>query len=327
MKEIIVDQLNLTLHPVLVEVRNRNDFMHSRLFLSKRIFPMWLPVTVKNKYTLPRIDDVFDQLQGESYFYKINLRSSYHQLKENKDEIPKTALRTRYGHYEFLVMSFGLTNAHATFMDLMNKLKSVAFLGHIVSSKGIEVEPKKTDVVKSYPRPLSPLDIRSFLGLAGYYKRWLELLKDYDMSVLYHPGKANVVVDALSQLSMGSVSNVENGKEKLVRDVHRLARLGVWLVDSIKGDAMVHNGSESSLVPDVEVKQGADSIARYFIHPGATKICCDLQEVYWWNRMKKDVAKFVAKYPNCQQVKVEHQKLGGFEYGLHYWFTPHPAAT
>ncbi|GJT36415.1 putative reverse transcriptase domain-containing protein [Tanacetum coccineum] len=117
-------------------------------------------LTVKNRYPLPRIDDLFDQLQGSSVYSKIDLRSDYHQLRVCDEENPKRAFRIRYGHYEFQVMPFGLTNAPAVFMDLMNRLlkkeelyakfskckfwlSKVQFLGHVIDSEGIHVDPAK----------------------------------------------------------------------------------------------------------------------------------------------------------------------------------------
>jgi hypothetical protein len=184
-------------------------------------------VTVKNKYPLPRIDDLFDQLWGACVFSKIDLRSGYHQLKVRECDIPKNAFVSRYGLYEFTVMSFGLTNAPAYFMYTMNKvfmeyldmfvvvliddilvysmneeeheghlrlvlqklrdhklyaklskcefwLKQVAFLGHIISRWGISVDPSKVQDVLSWKTPTSVSDIQSFLGLAGYYRRFIE---------------------------------------------------------------------------------------------------------------------------------------------------------
>ncbi|GJT21100.1 putative reverse transcriptase domain-containing protein [Tanacetum coccineum] len=124
---------------------------------------------MKNRYPLPRIDDLFDQLQGSSVYLKIDLRSGYHQLRVREEDIPKTAFRTRYGHYEFQVMPFGLTNAPAVFMDLMNR-----FLGHVIDSEGIHVDPAKIESIKDWTSPKSPTEIRQFLGLAGYYRRFIE---------------------------------------------------------------------------------------------------------------------------------------------------------
>ncbi|RVW66053.1 RNA-directed DNA polymerase-like [Vitis vinifera] len=118
-------------------------------------------VTVRNKYPLPRIDDLFDQLQGACVFSKIDLRSSYHQLRIRSEDVPKTAFQTRYGHYEFLVMPFGLTNAPTAFIDLMNR-------------DDIFVDLGKVDVVSSWRKPNAVIEIRSFLGLAGYYRRFIE---------------------------------------------------------------------------------------------------------------------------------------------------------
>nr|GFC13811.1 DNA/RNA polymerases superfamily protein [Tanacetum cinerariifolium] len=136
-------------------------------------------ITIHNRYPLPRIDDLFDQLQDAMHFSKIDLRPGYHQLRVKEQDISKTAFRTRYGHYEFLVMPFGLTNAPTVFMDLINRvfyefLDNVAFLGHIVSAEGITMDPAKVEAITKWPRPTSVTEVRSFLGLAGYYRRFVE---------------------------------------------------------------------------------------------------------------------------------------------------------
>ncbi|GJX67426.1 putative reverse transcriptase domain-containing protein [Tanacetum coccineum] len=184
-------------------------------------------LTVKNHYPLPRIDDLFDQLQGSSVYTKIDLRSGYHQLRVRDEDIPKTAFRTRYRHYEFQVMPFGLTNAPAVFMDLMNRvckpyldkfvivniddlliyscneeehanhlrmilellkkkklyakfskcdfwIHIVQFLGYLIDSQGLHVDPAKIEAVKNWTSPTTPTEICQFLGLAGYYRRFIK---------------------------------------------------------------------------------------------------------------------------------------------------------
>ncbi|GJW58417.1 putative reverse transcriptase domain-containing protein, partial [Tanacetum coccineum] len=119
-------------------------------------------LTIKNRYPLPRIDDLFNQLQGSQYFSKIDLRSGYHQLRVHEDDISKTSFQTRYVHFEFTVIPFGLTNAPMVFMDLMNRLREVQFLGYVINDDGIHIDPS------------TPTEVHLFLGLAGYYRRFIE---------------------------------------------------------------------------------------------------------------------------------------------------------
>jgi hypothetical protein len=205
------------------------------LFVEKKDGTQWTcvdyrslnEVTTKNKYPLPRIEDLFDQMKGASIFSKIDLRSGYHQLKIWESDIPKTAFRTRYGLYEHTVMSFGLTNAPAYFMYLMNKvfmeyldrfiivfiddilifskmmeeheehlrlvleklrsnqlyakfskcefwLTEVAFLGHVISAGGVSVDPSKVKDVLNWMPSTTISEIWSFLGLVGYYRRFIK---------------------------------------------------------------------------------------------------------------------------------------------------------
>nr|GEX37844.1 putative reverse transcriptase domain-containing protein [Tanacetum cinerariifolium] len=193
-------------------------------------------LTIKNRYPLLRIDDLFDQLQGSSVYSKIDLRSGYHQLYIREKDILITAFMTRYGHYEFQVMPFGLTNEPAVFMDLIKRvcrpfldkfvivfiddiliysknkeeheehlriilellqkeklyakfskcefwLDSMKFLGYVINSQGVHVDPAKVEVIKSWTAPKSPTEVRQFLGLAGYYRRRIRrFCRDCDAS-------------------------------------------------------------------------------------------------------------------------------------------------
>ncbi|GKA33234.1 putative reverse transcriptase domain-containing protein [Tanacetum coccineum] len=166
-------------------------------------------LAVKNRYPLSRIDDLFDQLQGSKVYYKIDLRSGYHQLRVREEDIPKTAFRTRYGHYEFQVMPFGLTNAPTVFMDLMNRVCKPYLDKFMIYSKSeeehakhlksilellkkeelyakfskcefwllkvqflIHVDPAKIESIKDWASLKTPTEIRQFFGLAGYYRRF-----------------------------------------------------------------------------------------------------------------------------------------------------------
>jgi hypothetical protein len=183
-------------------------------------------VTIKNKYPLPQIDILFDQLIGAPVFSKIDLRSGYHQIRIRSEDIPKIAFTMWYGLFEYLVMSFGLTNAPAHFTYLMNSvfmleldkfvvvfiddiliyskneenharhlrivltrlrehqlyakfskcafwLEEIQFLGHILSTKGIAVDPSKVKDILEWKPPTTVHQVRSFLGLAGYYRRFI----------------------------------------------------------------------------------------------------------------------------------------------------------
>jgi hypothetical protein len=481
-------------------------------------------------------------------FSKIDLRSSYHQIKIRASDIPKTAFSTRYGLYEFLVMSFGLTNAPAYFMYLMNSifmpeldkfvvvfindilvyskneeeharhlhvvlqrlrehhlyaklskcdfwLKEIKFLGHTISQAGIAVDPDKVQEVMNWKPPMTVHQIRSFLGLAGYYRRfipdfsrivklitellkkeakfvwgqkcedafhalrqhlttspvlaqpdsskpfhvycdasgtglgcvlmqdnrviayasralrpheqnypshdlelavvvhalkmwrhylmgthyniftdhkslkyiftqadlnmrqrrWLELIKDYDLEVHYHPGKANVVVDALSQklqcncvvmdsrintlcdeLSKMQIEVIPSGAlshisvEPALQDQIIMAQLSDKGVQIIKEN--LHQKTEKYkcfrqdgkgilwfesrlVVPkskDLKKKILDEAhLSKFSMHPGSTKMYHDLKPLYWWTRMKREIAQYVSECDTCQRIKASHLKSAG----------------
>ncbi|GJS36123.1 putative nucleotidyltransferase, ribonuclease H [Tanacetum coccineum] len=424
-------------------------------------------LTIKNRYPLPRIDDLFDQIQGSSVYSKIDLRSSYHQLRVREEDIPKTAFRTRYGHYEFQVMPFGLTNAPAVFMDLMNRvckpyldkfvivfiddiliysrdkeehanhlriilellrkeklyakfskcdfwIHIVQFLGHLIDSQGLHVDPAKIEAVKNWTSPTTPTEVRQFLGLASYYRRfieapilalpegndnfvvycdaslqglgavlmqrekviayasrqlkpheenytthdlklgaftlsqkpptkssvqkelnmrqrrWLELLADYDCEICYHPGKANVVADALSRKKRTKPLRVR----ALILTVHPKlpsqileAQNEALKEENVKNENLRGMDKSFEIRPDgtrcitnrswLPLFGGLRDLimheshkSKYSIHPGSDKMYHDLKN-YWWPNMKAIIAEYVSKCLTCSRVKAECQKPSG----------------
>ncbi|GKC43600.1 putative reverse transcriptase domain-containing protein [Tanacetum coccineum] len=377
-------------------------------------------LTVKNRYPLPIIDDLFDQLQGSSVYSKIDLRSGYHQLRVCEEDISKTAFRTRYGHYEFQVMSFGLTNAPAVFMDLMNRvckpyldkfiivfiddvmiysktkqeheehlklilellkkeelyakfskcefwIPKVQFLNHVIDSKGIRVDPTKIESIKEWASPNAPilalpegaenfivycdashkglgavlmqnekviayasrklkiheknymthdLDLQHILDqkeLNMRQRRWLELLSDYDCEIRYHPGKVNVVADALSRK--------ERIKPLQAKDVGGMLIENLIESDNPKKEKFKPRSDETLCLNNISwlpcygdlrtLIMHESHKSKYSIHPGFDKMYQDMKKLYWWPNMKADIATYVSKCLTRLKVKAEHQKPSG----------------
>ncbi|GJV21543.1 putative reverse transcriptase domain-containing protein, partial [Tanacetum coccineum] len=390
-------------------------------------------LTVKNRYPLSRIDDLFDQLQGSNIYSKIDLRSGYHQLRVREQDIPKTAFRTRYGHYEFQVMPFGLTNAPAdkkeheehlkAILELLKKEKlyakfskcefwipKVQFLGHVIDSRGIHVDPAKIESIKDWaylrhrrrsanfyaPILALPEGSKDFvvycdashkglgvvlmqrekviayasrqlkiheknytthdlelgsvvfaLKIWRHYlygtkctvftdhkslqhildqkelnmrqRRWLELLSDYDCDIRYHPGKANVVADALSRKERIEPLRVRALVMTIGLDLPK--QILKAQIEALKPENLEKEdvgGMIRKDIPKEKLEPRADGTlclngrswlpcygdlrsvvmheshkSKYSIHPGSEKMYQDMKKLYWWPNMKADIATYV----------------------------------
>ncbi|GJZ41891.1 putative reverse transcriptase domain-containing protein [Tanacetum coccineum] len=379
--------------------------------------------TVKNRYPLPRIDDLFDQLQGSSVYSKIDPRSGYHQFRIKEEDIPIIAFRTRYDHFEFQVMPFGLINAPAVFMNLMNLVCKpyldkfvIVFIDDIlVYSKDKEEHGKHLKIIlellkkerlygkftkyKKYEwgkeedeafqllkqKLCTDLSVIAYasrqletheenytthdlelgavvfaLRLWRHYfygtkcvvftdhkslqyilnqkefnirqRRWIELLSDYDYEIHYHPGKANVVADALSRKErikplrvralMMTVHNdlpkqiLEAQKEAVKRKNVKAENLGTLIkqIFEFLPDGTRCFGNRVWLprfggLRDLIMHESHKS--KYSIHLGSDKMYQDLKLLYWWPNMKADIAMYVSKCLTYAKVKAKHQKPSG----------------
>ncbi|GJV58696.1 putative reverse transcriptase domain-containing protein [Tanacetum coccineum] len=250
------------------------------------VVSVFLELTVKNRYPLPRIDDLFDQLQGSQFFLKIDLRSRYHQLRVHEDDIPKTAFRTRYRHFVFTVMPFGLTNAPTVFMDFMNRVcihyldkfvivfiddiliysktqeEHVEHLRHVINGNGIHVDPSKIeDKLCNAPvlaLPDGPEDFMVYCDASGIGLG----------CVLMQRGKSSIKDRILTaqKEAVDESARLQKGLDEMIklRNDGALYYLDqIWV--PLKGDVR-------TLIMDEAHK------SKYSIHPRADKMYYDLRD-------------------------------------------------
>ncbi|GJU92626.1 putative reverse transcriptase domain-containing protein [Tanacetum coccineum] len=291
-------------------------------------------LTIKNRYPLLKIDDLFDQLQGARYFSKIDLRSGYHQLRVHKDDIPKTTFRTRYRHFEFTVMPFGLTNAPAIFMDLMNRSKDE----HEVHLRLVLELLKKEELYDKFSKynlcnaPILSLpdgvedfvvycdasnqglgcvlmqrgksviytDHKSFQHIFDQkelnmrQRRWIELFSDYECEIRYHPGKANVVANALSRK--------ERVKPRPVRATTRTIQSGIRrMILAAQGEAFKQENVLAERLHGVDQQMEKIEDGK---HQRPSGLLQQPEKPEWkWDKITMD---FITKLP---KTKIEHDTI------------------
>ncbi|GJV50003.1 putative reverse transcriptase domain-containing protein [Tanacetum coccineum] len=265
-------------------------------------------LTVKNRYPLPRIDDLFDQLQGSSIYSKIDLRSGYHQLRVREQDIPKTAFRTRYGHYKFRLCHSDCKRSLSYYWEHHEPECAKPYL----DSRGIHVDPAKIESIKDWASPKTPTEIRQFLGLAGYYRMpqfWLYLkgaktlwyycdastsplgavLMQREKVIAYASRQLKVHEKNYTthDLELGSNTQKPDRCQKLENIVNDgVGEIGLpsWRLRSV-----IYAG-----IPQVEI----------FIHHGSIRMYQGCEEsILGGQHMKADIATYVSKCLTCARSR------------------------
>ncbi|GKA36214.1 retrovirus-related pol polyprotein from transposon 17.6 [Tanacetum coccineum] len=358
-------------------------------------------VTVKDKFSIPTADEMFDELGGAVIFIKLDLRARYHQIRVHEWDTYKTAYRTHDGHYEFLVMPFGLTNAPSTFQATMNRLFSpylrkfvivlfddllvysttltahlehlecvltclqehqfyvkrskcvfgaatLEYLGHIISKHGVEMDPKKISGVREWHVPQSQRQVRGFLGLAGYYQRFIkgyatlavpltdllrndgfkwedreyeafEALKQRlsDAPVLGLPdfNKACIVETDASGDGIGAVLLQDNHHLCYKWRQYLLGRRFIIRTDHKSIKELLRQVIQTPIQQKVEAKVSAiTGISQYSYCGtwGIKKMLVSLLGLFYWKGMCKSVEDYIKNCLVCQQTKYSTQASGGY---------------
>ncbi|KAG8490535.1 hypothetical protein CXB51_013654 [Gossypium anomalum] len=260
-------------------------------------------VTIKNKYPLPRIDDLFNQLKRATVFSKIDLRSGCYQLRVKDSDVPKTAFER--------VLASGIRVDPSKILAILDwkPPRNVFEEGRIIAYASRQLKPNE----RNYPT--HDLELAAIVFVLKLWRHYLyELLKDYELVIDYHPGKANVVADALSRKSlftlraMNTHIAMSDDAKRAQCDTNTDSEFRVDTDGCLRFRNRICVPSNTELIQMI-MNEAHNS--RLSVHPGSTKMYNDLKQLYWWHGMKRYISDFVARFLVCQQVKAKHQVPSG----------------